>query len=172
MTHELLQVIRGSANLTEVIASYLLPMDQKSTVRIALVKEAEAMYLSTAGVDTDNADDVEEALANGTWEDSDGDLVNLRWANLTNEVKELTKPVSEFYVNVTDADGENGTIYKVTHPDSSEERFYLDWKECNDKALMDQDEDEDILDITLSMMGGNSWNMEVINAFSSVEYGD
>lgn len=78
---QLLQVIRSSAGVVEVLCTYVVPCDSDSTIRKELVAKAEKTFKGALSNLDD--DDLEEAVENGFAEDSDGDCVNLVWSDIT-----------------------------------------------------------------------------------------
>ena len=78
---EILQVIRSSANMVEVLCTHLTPMDSDSPIRKEKVAKAEETF-KNALLNLDE-DEVEEALENGYGDDSDGDTVSLVWSDFT-----------------------------------------------------------------------------------------
>ena len=78
---EILQVVRSSAGVVEVLCTHIVPMDADSPIRKEKVAKAEATFKGALS----NLDDeyLEEALDNGFAEDSDGDCVNIIWVDIT-----------------------------------------------------------------------------------------
>jgi hypothetical protein len=77
---EIVQVIRSSAGVVEVLCTHIVPTDSKSPIRKEKVAKAEETFRA-ALVNLD-VDDIEEALGNEFGDDGDGDCVNFVWSEI------------------------------------------------------------------------------------------
>jgi hypothetical protein len=77
---EILQVIRSSAGVVEVLCTHIAPFDGDSPIRKEKIAKAEATF--KAALSNLNEDDLDTALCDGYGEDDDGDCVNIVWSDI------------------------------------------------------------------------------------------
>jgi hypothetical protein len=92
MKYEVLSVIRVTANIVgDVVGTYLVPVDREDPRRATAVKQAETLFKNLHSNYGPDDEDVEDALENGFFEESDGDTISLTWSHVTNH-DEILKP--------------------------------------------------------------------------------
>ena len=81
--YEALNIVRVSGNVvSEILGTYIVPVDAKDPKRSDLISIAEEHFIQANVNGSLEGDEREEAIENGYYEESDGDTVCLSWSHI------------------------------------------------------------------------------------------